>query len=195
VALSRRLGAIEERLKCRIRPAVSIRGSQETMCRVMAEIDSAKLPNELIHIEVSTQVSSIDGLPDKLAQQLAPLAFHCQYLVPDRALYVIELEEAGGYRASARQAGSLCPPEPVVNQSAQTGQPLFSGHGRLRNMFRREFRHMLEESNLDFLFRVEVSEESTLRHSHLIRQHSQRDASQARLAHQRESLMQDSFAR
>lgn len=62
------------------------------MRRVMAQIDSTKLPDELIHIEICTQVPVSDGLANELRQQAAPLAFHGENLIPDRPFHVVELE-------------------------------------------------------------------------------------------------------
>jgi len=62
------------------------------MRRVMAQIDSTKLPDELVHVEIPAQMTMRDGFANELRQQSPPLALHRENLVPDRPLYVIELE-------------------------------------------------------------------------------------------------------
>ncbi|HEY6421348.1 MAG TPA: hypothetical protein VIX59_20305 [Candidatus Binataceae bacterium] len=123
------------------------------------------------------------------------MTFHFQDLVPDAALDVIELEQAGGHRTPSRQPGALRPSEPIANQRLQAGQAFASRHRWLDNMRHREVRHMRQQFDLNILFRTEVSEQPAFRHSHLIGQNSEGNAGQARLAHQSQPLMQYPFTR
>jgi hypothetical protein len=40
-----------------LRPQVSISGAQKTMRRVMTQVNSGKLPDKLLDIEIATQMS------------------------------------------------------------------------------------------------------------------------------------------
>jgi hypothetical protein len=97
-------------------PLISISGTQKAVCRVMAQVDTTQLPDKLIDVEVLTQVPLVDGVLNKLLQQATPAAFHDENLIPNRAIHIIELEQPGSHRAPTREAGSLCPTEPVVDQ-------------------------------------------------------------------------------
>ena len=112
------------------------------MCGVMTEINAAKLPHELVHIEVLTKVPEIDGTPNEFGQQEAPLTFHFQDLVPDAALYVIELEQTSRHWTTSRQPGALRPSEPISNQRLQAGKAFFGRHRWLENLHHRELCHM-----------------------------------------------------
>ena len=85
------------------------------MRRVMTEINSGKLPHELLDIEIATQMPKTHGALREFGQQPAPLTLHLQDLVPDPALNVIELKEARRDRTSARQPRALRPSEPIAN--------------------------------------------------------------------------------
>ena len=69
--------------------------------------------DEWIDIEVAPKVSPFHGSANELHEQFAPFAFQLQDLVPDHALYVVELEQPGCYRASSRQPRTLRPSEPI----------------------------------------------------------------------------------
>lgn len=58
-----------------------------------------------------------------------------------------------------------------------------------------ELRHVPKQFDLNLFLRVEMSEQPALRHPDLIRQRPERDFRQSRLAHQRETMPQDSLAR
>lgn len=62
-------------------------------------------------------------------------------------------------------------------------------------MHRRELRHVRQQFDLDFFFRAEVREQPALRHSNLVGQNPECDASEAGLAHQGQPLMKYPFAR
>ena len=59
---------------------------------VMAKIDSAQFPHELINIQLAPQVSKLNCPLDKLHQRTAPGGFQLENFVPDPALNVVELE-------------------------------------------------------------------------------------------------------
>jgi hypothetical protein len=109
-------GALEQRLKRDLGASVGIFGSKEAMRRVMAQVNPAQLPNELIDIQALAQVPAMDGLLNKLFQQGTPFAFHREDLISDRAFDVVEFEQSRGHGAAAREPGALSPAEPVLHQ-------------------------------------------------------------------------------
>ena len=42
------------------------------MGRVMTQVDAAKLPHELVHIEVAPEMSQVDGALNEFGQREAP---------------------------------------------------------------------------------------------------------------------------
>ncbi len=162
---------------------------------VMTQVDAAKFPHELVHIEVPPEMSQIDGALNEFGQREAPLTFHLEDLVPDAALDVVELKQTCRHRTASRQARPLRPSEPVANESLQARKTFVGFHRRLDNMRHREFRHMRQQFDLNVLFRSEVGEQPAFRHSDLVGQNSEGDAGQSRLAHQGQSLMEYPFAR
>src|SRR5205823_12867880 len=69
------------------------RSPQETVGRVVPEIDAAQLPDELLDIEVVPEVPQIGGALNEFDQKAAPLAFHLKNLLSDHALDVVRSEE------------------------------------------------------------------------------------------------------
>ncbi len=191
---ARRHRALNKDLNCSPRPRVGVSGAQETMCGVMTEIDAAKLPHELVHIEVPTKVRKIDGAPNESGQQEAPLTFHFQDSVSDAALDVVELEQASRHWTTAGQASALSPSEPIANQRQQSGEAFFGRHRRLDNVGCRDLCHMRQQLDLNIFFRAEMREQPAFRHTHLIGQNSKRNAGQARSAHQSQPLVEYPFA-
>ncbi len=162
---------------------------------MVAEINAAQLPNELRDVQIAAQVPPLHGLLNQSRQQSPPLAFHFEDLVPHRARDVVELEESGRHRAPSRQARPPRPAEPVRDQRLQPRQSLFGLHRRSHHARGGEFRGVLEQFDLHFFLGLEMGEQSALGHANLIRQHAQRHARESRLAHQRQSLLQNPFAR
>ena len=160
------------------------------MRRVMTQINPGELPYELLDIEIATQMSELDGALNQISQQAAPLTFHLEDFVPDPALDVIKLEQAGRDRTSSRQTRALRPSEPIAHQRPQAGKAVCSLHRGLDNMRAGEFRHMRQQLDLNVLFGSEVREQSALRHSNLTGQNTKGDAAETRLAHQSQPLMQ-----
>ena len=145
---------------------------------VMSQIDTAQFPYELIDVQSGSQVAKLDCPPDKLHQSTAPCSFHLEYLVPDPALDVVELEEPGRYRTSAGQPGSLRPSKPIPNQRAQSRETLGRSQRRPRHVFADELCHVIQQLDLDIFFRAEVREQSALRHPDLARQNPEGNAAQ-----------------
>ena len=112
------------------------------MGRVMTQVDAAKLPHELVHIEIPPEMSQIDGALNEFGQRDAPLTFHLEDLVPYAAFDVVELEQSRRHRTASGQPRALRPSEPVANESLQAGKAFVGGHRRLDDMRHREFRHV-----------------------------------------------------
>ena len=149
------------------------------MSGVMTQIDAAELPHELIHVELAAKMSERDRALNELGQREAPLTFHLEDLVPDAALDVVELEQAGRHRTSSRQTRALRPSEPVANQRLQAGKTFVGRHRRFDDMRHRELRHVRQQFDLDILFRSEVGEQSAFRHSDLVSQNSEGNAGES----------------
>jgi hypothetical protein len=66
---------------------------------------------------------------------------------------------------------------------------------RRDDVLRAHFFRVLQQADLHFFFGFEVRKQAAFRHANLIRQHAERDALQAALAHQREALVENSLAR
>ncbi len=162
---------------------------------MMTQVDAAKFPHELVHIEVSPKMSQLDGALNEFGQREAPLTFHLENLVPDAALDVVELEQSCRHRTASRQPRALRPSEPIANQSPQAWKTFVGLHRRLDDMRHREFRHMRQQFDLYVFLRSEMGEEPALRHSNLVGQNPKGDADQSRLAHQGQPLMEYPFAR
>jgi len=165
------------------------------MSRMMPEVDTAELPDELFDVEIAAKVLESDGALNQLGQQASPLSFHFEDLVPDAPLDVIELEQAGSHRTSSRQTRALGPSEPVANERLQPRKTFAGSHRRFENMHRRELCHMRQQFDLNVLFRPEVREQSALRHSDLVSQNPKSNPGQPGLAHQGQSLMEYPFTR
>jgi hypothetical protein len=165
------------------------------MGRVMPQVDATELPHELVNIEVPPEMSEIDGALNEFGQGEAPLTFHLEYFVPDAAFDVVELEQSCCHRTASREARALRPSEPIANQRPQAGQPFVGRDRRLDNMRHRELRHMRQQFDLNVLFRSEVGEQPAFRHPDLVGQNSEGNASQARLAHQGQPVVEYPFAR
>jgi hypothetical protein len=174
-----RLGSIDESLKGGERSSIGIGSAQKSMRRVMPQVNSGQLPHELIDIEITPQMSKIDGALNELGQKAAPGAFHFQDLVPDPALDIIKLEQPSRDRTSSWQPGPLRPSEPIADQRPHARKTFARRHRRLDNMDRGELRHMRQQFYLDVLFAAEVREQSAFRHSYLIGKDAERDAAQA----------------
>ena len=134
---------------------------------VMPEVDTAELPHELVHVEVSPKMSQVDGALNEFSQHEAPLTFHLEDFVPDAALDVVELKQSCCHRTASRQACALRPSEPVADQSLQAGKTFVSGHRRLDDVHHREFRHMREQFDLNVFLRSEMGEQPAFRHPDL----------------------------
>lgn len=146
---------------------------------VMTQVDAAKFPHELVHIEVPSEMSQVDGALNEFRQRAAPLTFHLEDFVSDAALDVVELEQTGRHRTASRQARPLRPSEPVANESLQAGKTFVGGHRRLDNMRHRKLRHMRQQFDLNIFLRSEVGEQPAFRHPHLVGQNSEGDAGQS----------------
>ena len=162
---------------------------------VMTQVNAAKLPHELVNIEVPPEMSQRDGAMNEFGQREAPLTFHLEDLIPDAALDVVELEQACSHRTASRQPRALRPSEPIANQRLEAGKTFVGRHRRLDDMRYRKLRHMGQQFDLNVLFRAEVGEQTAFRHPHLVGQNSKGDSGQARLAHQGQPMMENPFAR
>jgi hypothetical protein len=149
------------------------------MSGVMTQVDAAKLPHKLVHIEIPPEMSQIYGAPNEFGQREAPLTFHLEDLAPDAALDVVELEQSCCHGTASRQPCPLRPSEPVTYESLQAGKTFVGRHRRLDDMRHREFRHMRQQFDLYVFFRSEVGKQPALRHSDLIGQDSKGNAGQA----------------
>jgi hypothetical protein len=119
---------------------------------MMAQINSAKLPDELLDIQVSAQVSVTDCLVKELRQQFAPLTLHNEDMLPHRTLGIIQLEQSGSYGTSAAKPGPARPVEPAIYQRLKTRQPFGGLRGRRHNVFPSRLRTPVQQSNLQFFF-------------------------------------------
>jgi hypothetical protein len=149
------------------------------MGRVMTQVNAAKLPHELIHIEVAPEMTNVHGALNEFGQREAPLTLHLENLVPDAALDVVELEQSCCHRTSPRQPCTLSPSEPVAYERLQTGKTFVGFYRGLDDMRHRKFRHMGQQFDLNVLFRSEVGEQPAFRHSDLLGQDSKGNAGQA----------------
>jgi len=155
------------------------------MRRVMTQINSAKLPHELVDIEIVTQVPQLDASLDESGERATPLVLQFKDLVPDLPLDVIEFEKTRRHRTSSGQPGALRPSEPIANQGLQAREAFGCTHRGLDDVRVRELRGMRQQFDLHLFFRAEVREQAAFGHSDLIGQNPEGDAAQARLAHQR----------
>ena len=115
---------------------------------MMAKINAAQFPHELINIQFGPQVSKLHCPLDKLHQRMAPCGFHLEDFVPDPPLNVVELEQTGSHRTPAWQPGPLRPSKPIPHQRAQARKPFARRHRRPYHVFGYEFGHVIQQLDL-----------------------------------------------
>jgi hypothetical protein len=145
---ARRDSAIEKSLEGSLCSSIGVGRSQKSMRGMMAEINAAQFPHELINVQLAPQVSKLNRSLDELHQRLAPCGLHLEYFVPDPALDVVELEQTGSHRTPAWQPGPLRPSKPIPNQRAQSREPFRRRHRRPYHVFGYEFGHVIQQFDL-----------------------------------------------
>ena len=115
---------------------------------MMAKINAAQFPHELINVELAPQVSELNCPLNKSQQGETPCGFHFEYLVPDPPLDVIELEQTGSHRTTAWQPRPLGPSKPIPHQRAQSRKSFGHRHRRPDHVFGYEFGHVIQQLDL-----------------------------------------------
>lgn len=110
---------VDERLEDDHRVAGRRGIALEAPGRVVTEVQSLKLPRDLIDIGVGPTLPGVDRFAHvarERGSQPMGLGFH---MVPNRAVDVIELEQCGGHRATTGQPRLRRPPEPLAEESTE----------------------------------------------------------------------------
>ena len=144
----RRDRPIEESLEGSLCASIGVGGAQKSMRCMMAEINAAQFPNELIDVQFAPQVAKLNCPLEQLHQRVAPCGFHLEYFVPDPPFNVVELKQTGSHRTPAGKAGSLRPSKPVPHQRAQSREPFGRGHRGPYDVFGHELGHVIQQPDL-----------------------------------------------
>jgi hypothetical protein len=161
---------IDQSLNGRLRARVRVGGAEKSMRRMMAEVDAAKLPNELFDIEIASKMPQIDGAPHYIDQNASECCLYLEDLVPHHSFDIVELEQSRCHRTSAGKARAVSPSEPVADQLAQPRESFFSAHRRLQHALGHELDRVIQQLDLDCFFGAKVREQSALRHPGLLRE-------------------------
>ena len=115
---------------------------------MVAEINAAELPNELLDIGAGGQVTRPFGRHDELAELLSPMLFELRGVGSDLSVDVIQLEQRRCHRTTAAQAGPARPAKPKIHDGGKPRQSLCRLHGRIDHDATGGLRHFIEEFDL-----------------------------------------------
>jgi hypothetical protein len=87
---------------------------------MVAEIDPAQFPHELIDVKPLAQFAGLDRGGSELGEEPPPLGFHGDQALPHRISVggVVELEETAGDRTPSTKTGFVAPPQPPLEHRA-----------------------------------------------------------------------------
>ncbi len=155
--------------KASLRSHVSLLLTKKPMRSMMAEIDAVELPDELLDIEVLSEMPLIDRLDNEPAQKAPPPGLHGKDFVPHRTIDIVQLEQPRRHRTLRRGAPPAGPmPHQCRKQRSPAGAGLEPPPSPEQHLTRSWANSSTWSSNpiLHLVLGAEVREEPALRHPH-----------------------------
>ncbi len=117
------LRPVHQGLEGRVGTVVGVGTAEEALAGVVAQVDAAQFPDELLDVEVGPEVPQLDGPAGEAFQHAPPLGLNLDDLVADGAFDVVELEHRGGRRTSAGQPCAGAQPNQLRTRASRRGRP------------------------------------------------------------------------
>jgi len=167
---------------------------QQAVRVMVGERDAVQILRKLVGVGVAAEMTLVDTLPERCGDYAEPVTLQLPEPVANWAGPVIQLRCRRHEQTSARHRREVTPFDPVLEEGSHTRKPAWLGESGAHDTLDKAVGRVLQDPDLQGLFRLEVGEKAALGELELVGEGADGEAFEPYTARQPDGVVEDRIA-